>query len=207
MNAMPCAVIEANPLLKAKADTDPIEMLSYNLLEELGEQPGREGLKKTPKRVAKAMRFLTSGYNMDVYEILNGAVFEEAVEEMVVVTDIDFFSLCEHHLLPFFGRAHIGYIPNGKVVGLSKLPRLVEMFSRRLQVQERMTRQIADIVEEALNPLGVAVVIEAQHMCMMMRGVQKTNTNTISSAMLGAFNMSDKTREEFYTFVRQASSR
>jgi len=205
MNAMPCTVMDSTTLKQTQTESDPIEALTHCLLQEIGEYPDREGLLKTPQRVAKAMRFLTLGYEMDVYDVLNDAVFEEDVQEMVLVTDIDFFSLCEHHMLPFFGRVHIGYIPNGKVVGLSKLPRLVEVFSRRLQVQERMTQQIAKAIEEILDPLGVAVMTEAKHMCMMMRGVQKTNTNTISSSMLGAFNLSDRTREEFYTFVRQAT--
>lgn len=182
-----------------------IASLTRDLLHALGEDPERSGLVKTPMRSAKAMEFLTSGYETSLEETVNGAVFEEDVDEMVIVTDIDFFSLCEHHLLPFFGRAHVGYIPDGKVIGLSKLPRIVEIFSRRLQLQERLTHQIATAVQEVIQPRGVAVVTEASHMCMMMRGVQKTNTNTLSSAMLGEFRQSAATRDEFMAFVHKAS--
>lgn len=188
-----------------KVLADPIEAIARDMLNNLGEDPEREGLLKTPKRVAKAMRALTEGYEQNIEEVMNGAVFQEDYDEMVVVNDIDFFSLCEHHMLPFFGKVHIGYIPNGKVIGLSKLPRIVEVFSRRLQVQERMTNQIANAIQEALNPEGVAVVSEARHMCMMMRGVQKTNSNTIASTMLGSFRMNNHTRQEFMSFIHQGA--
>jgi len=174
-----------------------IEPLVRDLLKELGEDPYREGLSKTPERVAKAFRYFTSGYALTVAEVLNGAVFTEPYDEMVVVKDIEVYSLCEHHLLPFFGKAHIAYLPAGRIVGLSKLARLVDMFARRLQVQERLTTQIAEALREALQPAGVAVVIEAFHFCMMMRGVEKQNSQAITSCMLGAFRDCRETREEF----------
>ena len=182
---------DSNPALRAATRT---------ILEEIGEDPDRVGLWRTPHRVARAWEFLTSGYDANIEKILNGAIFEEQYDEMVVVKDIDFFSMCEHHLLPFYGRVHIAYIPNGKIVGLSKLPRMVEVFSRRVQVQERMTRQIADTIVQYLDPTGVAVVCEARHLCMMMRGVQKQNSVTTTSAMLGAFKQ-PQTRAEFMTLV------
>ena len=179
-----------------------IEPLLRDLLKELGEDPYREGLIKTPERMAKALAYLTSGYGTTVAEVLNGAIFHEPYDEMVVVKDIEIYSLCEHHLLPFFGKAHIAYLPAGKIVGLSKLARLVDMFARRLQVQERLTTQIAESIEQALQPAGVAVVIEAYHFCMLMRGVEKQNSQAITSCMLGAFRDSQETREEFLQLIK-----
>src|SRR5499433_4209823 len=178
--------------------------LIRELLKEMGEDPSREGLEKTPQRVAKAWEYLTSGYRQDVHDVLNGALFTEEYDEMVVVKDIDFYSMCEHHLLPFFGKCHIAYMPSKKIVGLSKIPRLVEMFSRRLQVQERLTTQIANTIMEVLDPLGVGVVIRAEHLCMRMRGVEKQNSIVTTSAMLGAFRTQQVTREEFITLVTGA---
>ncbi len=180
---------------------DKLEGLYSQILAELGEDPQREGLEKTPERVARAMRFLLSGYEQDPIEILNSARFKEEYKQMVVVKDIDLYSLCEHHMLPFYGKAHVAYIPNGYITGLSKIPRVVECFARRLQVQERLTVQIRDAIQEALNPLGVAVVIEAGHMCMQMRGVQKQNSTTTTSAFTGIFMKEFKTREEFLQII------
>ncbi len=167
----------------------------------IGESPGREGLEKTPERVAKAYQFLTQGYQQDASEVLRSAMFSEDYREMVLVKDIELYSLCEHHMLPFFGKAHIAYIPHGKIVGLSKIPRVVDIFARRLQVQERLTEQIRDCIQDNLQPLGVAVVIEAQHLCMQMRGVSKQNSVTTTSAFTGEFLHNDKTRREFITLV------
>ena len=181
---------------------DPIEGYVEGILKELGENPDRDGLHKTPHRVSKAMRFFTQGYEQDPAEILTGALFDVDYDELVVVRDIDFYSLCEHHMVPFFGRVHVAYIPNGKVVGLSKIPRPVEIFARRLQVQERLTMDIAQTIEAVLKPKGVGVVVEAKHLCMMMRGVQKQNTFAITSSLRGAFESDPKTRAEFMDLIR-----
>ena len=173
------------------------------LLTAIGEDPAREGLLNTPKRIEKALGFLTSGYRADVDQVVNDALFTVDYTEMVIVRDIDFYSLCEHHLLPFFGRCHVAYIPRNKVLGLSKIPRLVEIFSRRLQVQERLTNQIAETIREKVDPLGVGVVMEATHLCMSMRGVQKQNTTAVTSAMLGSFREDARTRGEFLTLLRK----
>jgi GTP cyclohydrolase I len=180
-----------------------METLIRQLLEQLGEDPGREGLLDTPRRMAKSLSFLTSGYHEDVDKVLNDALFTVDYSEMVIVKDIDFFSLCEHHMLPFFGKCHVAYIPRTRVIGLSKIPRLVDVFSHRLQVQERLTNQIAETIREKIDPLGVAVVMEATHLCMAMRGVQKQRSYCVTSAMLGAFRERDRTRMEFLDLIRQ----
>src|SRR6266581_1344157 len=176
------------------------------LLAELGENPDREGLRDTPKRVEKALKFLTSGYDADIDKILNNALFTVDYSEMVIVKDIDFYSLCEHHLLPFFGKCHVAYIPTTKVIGLSKIPRIVDVFARRLQVQERLTNQIANTIREKINPLGVAVVMEATHLCMSMRGVEKQNSFCVTSAMHGAFRDNSRTRMEFLELIKLRSA-
>lgn len=181
--------------------TDPIAPLVEALLKELGEEPGRDGLMRTPHRVAKSLRFLTQGYEQDPQVILNGALFDVTYDEMVIVKDIEFYSLCEHHMLPFFGRAHVAYIPNGKIVGLSKIPRLVDMFARRLQVQERLTSGVAETLERVLEPKGVAVVVESIHLCMMMRGVAQQNSFAITSSLRGEFESDPKTRSEFMNLL------
>ena len=183
-----------------------IEEWVAKILKELGEDVQREGLERTPERVAKALQFLTSGYQQDVKDVLNDALFVENYDEMVVVKDIDVFSVCEHHLLPFVGKCHVAYLPGKKIVGLSKIPRLVEMFSRRLQVQERLTTQIAQTLQDALKPRGVAVVIEAIHLCMVMRGVEKQNSKAVTSAMLGAFRDRPETRAEFMELIKPRGS-
>jgi len=174
-----------------------------DVLKMLGENPSREGLARTPERYEKALRFLTSGYATNLEDIVNNAVFHCKVDEMVIVKDIEFFSLCEHHLLPFYGKVHVAYLPKDKVIGLSKIPRIVNMFARRLQLQERMTQQIAEAVESAIAPRGVAVLVEAQHFCMMMRGVEKQHSGTVTSNMLGTFRKSKATRDEFLSLVRR----
>jgi len=176
-----------------------------SILSELGEDPSRDGLLKTPERVDRSLRYLTSGYQKDADELLNGALFDVAYDEMVIVKDIEVFSMCEHHMLPFFGKCHVAYIPNGKVIGLSKIPRLVDMFARRLQVQERLTMQVADTINSKIHPKGVAVVVEAQHLCMIMRGVEKQNSIAVTSSMLGAFKDQQNTRNEFLNLVQTKS--
>ena len=185
---------------------DPIAALTRDLLAELGEDPDREALLRTPERVAESLRYLTQGYGVDVGDVIRDAVYAEPYEEMVLVRDVEVYSLCEHHLLPFYGRAHIAYMPRGHIVGLSKLPRVVDVFARRLQVQERLTTQIAQALDEALHPYGVAVVIEAFHLCMMMRGVQKQNSQTVTSALTGVFRTDPKTRSEFLELIGRRPS-
>jgi GTP cyclohydrolase IA len=192
------ATIEA-PLLDSVSTQD----LYRELLIRIGEDPTRDGLLRTPERMEKSMKFLTRGYAMNVTDVLHEALFDVDYDEMVIVKDIEFFSMCEHHLLPFFGKAHIAYVPNGKVIGLSKIPRLVDVFARRLQVQERLTRQIGEAITDAIHPQGVAVILEAQHLCMMMRGVEKQHSSTVTSAMLGVFKTQLQTRNEFLSLVRR----
>ena len=194
--------MEQNYIREERYDADRIEKLAYHyreILALLGEDPQREGLLKTPERVAKAMSFVTKGYGQDPIEIINSAIFTEEYQQMVLVKDIELFSMCEHHMMPFVGKAHVAYIPNGKITGLSKIARVVECFARRLQVQERLTVQIRDCIQQALNPIGVAVVIEASHMCMQMRGVEKLGSATTTSAFTGVFLKDTRTREEFLT--------
>ena len=179
-----------------------LERLYHGIIEEIGEDPTRQGLFKTPYRSAKALQFLTQGYTQKVDEIVNGAIFDEEFDDMVIVKDIEFYSLCEHHILPFFGKCHVGYIPNKRIVGLSKVPRVIDMFARRLQVQERLTHQVAQAINEVLQPQGIAVVMEAQHMCMMIRGVEKQRSNTFTNVMLGTFRTEDSTRAEFFHSIK-----
>ena len=187
---------------KQEPPNPELEDLFTKILENLGEDPSRQGLVRTPLRAAKAMEFLTSGYHQDIDEILNGAIFDEDYDEMVIVKEIEFYSLCEHHILPFWGKCHVGYLPRNRIIGLSKIPRLVDMFSRRLQVQERLTREIAEALETALDPRGVAVVIEAQHLCMMARGVEKQAPRMATNVMRGAFRENSSTRAEFLRCVQ-----
>ena len=184
---------------------DTLEKITRNLLKEIGENPDREGLLKTPYRVAKTWKLFSKGYNQNLEGIINNAIFEEDAKDMIIVRDVEFFSLCEHHLLPFFGKAHVGYIPSGKIIGLSKIPRIIDMFARRLQVQERLTHQIADAIMNAIDPLGVAVVMEGRHMCMQMRGVEKQNSFASTSAMLGQFRKSSETRSEFLSIINRTA--
>lgn len=177
--------------------------LYRELLRRVGEDPMRDGLLRTPERVEKSMEFLTLGYKQTVSEVLHDALFDVDYDEMVIVKDIEFYSLCEHHLLPFYGKAHVAYVPNGKVIGLSKIARLIDVFARRLQVQERLTRQVSDAIEEAIKPQGVAVILEAQHLCMMMRGIEKQHSHTVTSAMLGVFKTQQQTRSEFLSLIRR----
>jgi len=188
-----------------RIDKASVEESVREILVDIGEDPEREGLLKTPDRVARMYEELTSGYHIDTEKLINGAIFTADYDEMVVVKDIDFYSMCEHHMLPFYGKAHVAYIPNGKVIGLSKIPRIVEMFARRLQIQEQMTSQIADFIQETLNPQGVAVVIEGAHMCAMMRGVKKQNTKMTTSKMTGCFKENPKTRSEFLQLINNSS--
>ena len=187
---------------KTTASSEQIASMVENILVELGENPGREGLRRTPERVDASLRFLTRGYHLDIDKIINGAVFNAEYDEMVIVKDIEVYSLCEHHMLPFYGKCHIAYLPQAKIIGLSKLPRIVDVFARRLQVQERLTTQVASALEKYLEPKGVGVVVEAYHLCMMMRGVQKQNSSTITSCMLGRFKSDSKTRSEFLDFIK-----
>lgn len=207
---MHCSETDPKGCLRTDLSEDATKTLvaSYQgILAAIGEDPEREGLLKTPQRCAEAMKFLTRGYEQDVRQVLNGAVFEENYDDMVLVRDIEYYSLCEHHLLPFFGKVHVAYLPNGKIVGLSKIPRLVDMFARRLQVQERLTKEIAEALEDALHPRGVGVVVEGMHMCMMMRGVQKQSAAMITSHVTGEFRDDRRTRQEFMALVKGNGSR
>jgi GTP cyclohydrolase I len=191
--------------MQAKAAESSIAPLVEEIIGALGEDPKREGLLRTPDRVDKAMKFLTSGYRMDIDKILNGALYEVKYDEMVVVKDIEFFSMCEHHMLPFFGKVHVAYLPKERVIGLSKIPRIVDMFARRLQIQERMTQEIAQTIQQVVDPVGVGVICEARHFCMMMRGVEKQHSGAMTSAMLGAFRNRKETRDEFLALVNHRS--
>ena len=189
-------------IIRSQPAEQPVAPLIRELLERLGEDPQRDGLDRTPERVGEALRFLTSGYEMDVHRIVNGALYEVKYDEMVVVKDIEFFSLCEHHMLPFFGRMHVAYLPKGRVIGLSKIPRIVDMFARRLQIQERITQDVAQTIHDAIEPQGVGVVCEARHFCMMMRGVEKQHSSAITSVMLGSFRDRKETRDEFLALTK-----
>jgi len=188
-------------VMQPKSDEDSIAPQILEILGRLGENPRRDGLLRTPERVDKALKFLTSGYRMDIRKIVNGALYEVKYDEMVVVKDIEFFSLCEHHMLPFFGKMHVAYLPKTKVIGLSKIPRIVDAFARRLQIQERLTQEVAQTIQEIIDPVGVGVICEARHFCMMMRGVEKQHSGAMTSAMLGAFRDRKKTRDEFLALV------
>jgi GTP cyclohydrolase I len=191
-------------VMSPKVEAKPIAPLIEDLLERLGEDTKRDGLARTPRRVEDALRFLTSGYRMDIQKILNGALYDVKYDEMVVVRDIEFFSLCEHHMLPFFGKVHVAYLPRKKVIGLSKIPRLVDVFARRLQIQERLTQELAQTIQQTINPVGVGVICEAKHLCMMMRGVEKQHSGAMTSAMLGAFRDQKETRDEFLALVTRS---
>ncbi len=195
--------LENRAELESAAPADPIAGAVRKLIAEVGEDPDREGILKTPGRVAKSLRFLTSGYRQDIDKVLNGALYSVAYDEMVMVKDIEVFSLCEHHLLPFFGRCHVAYVPNGKVIGLSKIPRIVDIFARRLQVQERLTVQIAETIMDKIKPQGVGVIVEARHLCMIMRGVEKQNSVAVTSHMLGVFRECEGTRSEFLRLLKE----
>ena len=192
------------PISKSESAQSALEKAYLEILRNIGEDPERDGLKRTPERTAKAIQFLTRGYEENPAQLLRDALFEVDYDEMVIVKDIEMFSLCEHHLLPFYGKVHVAYLPKGRVIGLSKIPRLVDVFARRLQVQERLTKQIAEAIKDAIDPIGVGVVIEARHLCMMMRGVEKQHSATVTSSMLGAFRDEHQTREEFLSLIRSA---
>jgi GTP cyclohydrolase I len=193
-------------VMPQKSEHGDIAVRMREILADLGEDPAREGLIRTPERAEKALKFLTSGYQTNIDQIVNGALFKVKYDEMVIVRDIEFFSLCEHHMLPFFGKIHVGYLPTDRVIGLSKIPRIVDMFARRLQVQERLTQEIAETLQTVLEPKGVGVICEARHFCMMMRGVEKQHSGTVTSAMLGAFRNHKETRDEFLSLVSNRSS-
>jgi GTP cyclohydrolase I len=192
-------------MIRPKQD-QPMAPLVREILVQLGEDPLREGLQRTPERVEKALQFLTSGYSVDIRKLVNGALYEVKYDEMVVVKDIEFFSLCEHHMLPFFGKMHVAYLPKSRVIGLSKIPRIVDAFARRLQIQERLTQQVAQTIEQIIDPVGVGVICEARHFCMMMRGVEKQHSGAMTSAMLGLFRTQKKTRDEFLALVNHRGS-
>ncbi len=195
------AVSSGSLKVVSTAPPKPIAPLIQGVIEALGEDVGREGLVRTPERVDKALRFLTSGYSTDIQKLVNGAIYEVKYDEMVIVKDIEFFSLCEHHMLPFYGKIHVAYIARNKVIGLSKLPRIIDAFARRLQIQERLTQEVAQCIQDLLDPLGVGVIAEAQHFCMMMRGVEKQHSGTVTSAMLGGFRTNKETRDEFLSLI------
>jgi GTP cyclohydrolase I len=197
------AVLKMPP---AGASPQSLAPLVEQLIKGLDEDPAREGLRHTPQRVEKALRFLTSGYRTDIGKIVNGALFEVKYDEMVIVKDIEFFSMCEHHMLPFFGKIHVAYLPKSRVIGLSKIPRIVDAFARRLQIQERLTQQVAETIQQTIDPIGVGVICEARHFCMMMRGVEKQHSGAVTSAMLGAFRNRKETRDEFLSLVRQRTA-
>jgi GTP cyclohydrolase I len=204
-------VVKSGAGVKKMDEVSPVSALSTQellreLLVRLGEDPERDGLVRTPERMQKSLEYLTKGYQQDPDKVLQGALFDVPYDEMVIVKDVEMFSLCEHHLLPFFGKVHVAYIPNGKVLGLSKIPRLVDIFARRLQVQERLTVQLAETIQNAIQPQGVGVVIEARHLCVMMRGVEKQHSSAVTSHMLGSFRNSDKTREEFLSLIRNGKN-
>ena len=193
-------------IMPARSAVDPVTVAYLDILKELGENPSREGLTKTPERASKAIRFMTSGYNVKLEDVVNGALFDVKTSGMVIVRDIEFYSMCEHHMLPFFGKMHVAYLPGKKVIGLSKIPRIVDMFARRLQVQEQLTEQVAQAVVDTLQPKGVGVIAEARHFCMMMRGVEKQHSGTITSTMLGEFRSKKATRDEFLSLVSQKTN-
>jgi GTP cyclohydrolase IA len=193
-------------VMQAKLERPDIAPLVQQIISSLGEDPGRQGLERTPQRVDQALKFLTSGYSVDIQKLVNGALYDVKYDEMVVVRDIEFFSMCEHHMLPFFGKMHVAYLPRHRVIGLSKIPRIVDMFARRLQIQERLTQQVAETIQEVLNPAGVGVICDARHFCMMMRGVEKQHSGTMTSAMLGDFRQRKATRDEFLSLVSHGNN-